>query len=169
MVGLDDAEAFARAKSADIAFCKSIVFRLKAVGVHDEQLLCAAFLCNVTTNFEEVFSRFGREVATTVASLSKDRSLPRQKQEEQYVKQLKEAPWDSILIKLCEISANLKFIKEAEISKNKRTKMLKQNVHYLNILKHRIAENKARTPGIERLLEGVNETLTSFRQKPIAF
>jgi hypothetical protein len=169
MVTIQEVESYARAKNADVAFCKGIVFRLKSIGVNDEQILCSAFLSQTKAGFDEVYSRFGREIATVVASISKDFTLPRQRQEEQYIEQLQAAPWESILIKLCEISANLKMIKESEMSKTKRSKLLKQNVHYLNVLKKKVAENKSATPGVERLLDGVNETLVYFRQRPIKF
>jgi len=169
MVTIQEAEAYARAKNADITFCKGIVFRLKSIGISDEQTLCSAFLCQTKASFDEIYSRFGREIATSVTSISKDFTLPRQKQEEQYIEQLQDAPWESVLIKLCEISANLKIIKESEMSKTKRGKLLKQNIHYLNVLKKKIAENKSSTPGVERLLDGVNETLNYFRQRPIKF
>jgi len=169
MVTIQEAESYARAKNADIAFCKGIVFRLKSIGISDEQVLSTAFLCQTKASFDEIYSRFGREVATSVASISKDVTLPRQRQEEQYIEQLQDAPWESILIKLCEISANLKMIKESEMSKTKRGKLLKQNIHHLNVLKKKIAENKSATPGVERLLDGVNETLIHFRQRPIKF
>jgi (p)ppGpp synthase/HD superfamily hydrolase len=169
MVTIQEAESYARAKNADIAFCKGVVFRLKSIGVTDEQILCSAFLYQTKAGFDELYSRFGREIATTVASISKDISLPKQRQAEQYIEQLQSAPWESILIKLCEISANLKTIKESEMSKTRRSKLLKQNVHYFNVLKNKIAQNRSKTPGLERLLDGVNETLTHFGQKPIKF
>ena len=166
---IESAEAFARAKNADVDFCRGIAFRLKSIGVTDEQVLCCAFLCHAKSGFDEIHARFGREIATYVASISKDLTLPKQKQEEQYVKQLQDAPWESILIKLCEISANLKVLKDSELSKTKRTKALKQNIHYLIALKKKILENRTKTPGIERLLEGANETLAHFKQRPITF
>jgi (p)ppGpp synthase/HD superfamily hydrolase len=169
MPTIEEAEAFARAKGADIDFCKGVVFRLKSIGINDEQTLCSAFLCYANSGFDEIYSRFGREIATVVASISKDRTLPKQRQEEQYTKQLQGAPWHSILIKLCEISANLKVLKESGLSKTKRTKLLKQNMHYLNVLKKKISENRAETPGVERLLDGANETLVYFKQRPIKF
>lgn len=169
MVTIGEAETYARSKNADIAFCNGVLFRLKSVGVTDVTVLCAAFLCNVNSSFDEIHARFGREVAVLVASLSKDKGLPRQLQDTQYIKQLQEAPWEAVLIKLCDISANLKAIKESSLSKTKRGKLLKQNIHYLNVLKNKIVENKPKTPGIDRLLEGVNETLTHFGQRPIKF
>jgi (p)ppGpp synthase/HD superfamily hydrolase len=169
MVTIDEIEAYSRAKGADIAFCKGIVFRLKSIGVTDETILCSAYLCNTNSNFDEMHARFGREIAVMVASITRDKSLPRQIQNEQYSKQLLDSPWESTLIKLCEISANLKIIKESDLSKTKRGKLLKQNMHYLNILKNKITENKAKTPGIEKILDGVNETLSHFSQRPIKF
>ncbi|MEW6043971.1 MAG: bifunctional (p)ppGpp synthetase/guanosine-3',5'-bis(diphosphate) 3'-pyrophosphohydrolase [Thermoproteota archaeon] len=169
MVTIDEAEAYARAKNADIPFCRGVIFRLKSIGVTDESVLCSVFLCQTGSEFDEIHARFGREIAVLVASLTKDRSLSRQRQEEQYVKQLKEASWESTLIKLCEISAHLKLIKESDLSKSKRAKMLKQNIHYLVVLKNKISENKSKTPGIEKLLDGINETLSHFGQRQISF
>lgn len=169
MVTIQETESYVRAKNADIAFCKGIVFRLKSIGINDEQVLCAAFLCQARASFDEVYARFGREIATLVTSISKDSTLPRQRQEEQYTEQLQSAPWEAVLIKLCEISANFKIIKESQMSKTKRSKLLKQNIHYLNVLKKKITENKSATPAVEKLLDGVNETLVHFKQKPIRF
>ena len=169
MATIDDAESYTRAKNADIAYCRGIVFRLKSIGVNDETVLCAAILSHVNSSFDDIHTRFGREIAVLGASLSRDKDLPTQRQEEQYVKQLQEGPWEATLIKLCEISANLKVIKESEISKTKRGKMLRQNTYYLNVLKSKIVENRAKTPGIDRLLDGVNETLAHFGQRPIKF
>ncbi len=169
MVTIEDIEAYARAKNADIPFCKGVAFRLKSIGVNDEIVVYSAFLSQTDSNFDEIHSRFGRDIAVLVTSLVRDMSLPKQRQEEQYVKQLKEAPWESTLIKICEISANLKLIKESEMPKTKRSKLLKQNIHYLNVLKNKIIENKSKTPSIEKLLDGVNETLAHFGQRPIKF
>ena len=169
MVTIDEVEAYARAKNVDISFCKGIAFRLKSIGIMDEAVLYSAFLSNTGSSFDEIHTRFGREIAVLVASLTKDKNLTKQRQDEQYVKQLQDAPWESILIKLCEISANLKIIKESDMSKTKRAKLLKQNIHYLNVLKNKIIENKTETHGIDRLLDGVNETLTHFGQRPIKF
>jgi hypothetical protein len=126
-------------------------------------------LCYANSSFDDIHTRFGREIATIVTSISKDFTLPRQKQEEQYIKQLQDAPWESVLIKLCEISATLKILKDSALSKTKRGKILKQNIHHLSVLKKKISENKDKTPGIEKLLDGANETLIHFKQRPINF
>jgi hypothetical protein len=60
-------------------------------------------------------------------------------------------------------------MRESDISKTKRSKMLKQNTHHLNVLKNKIVEGKAKTPGIDRLFDGINETLSHFGQRTIKF
>jgi len=102
-----------------------------------------------------------------VLSLSKDRSLPKARQEEQYVKQLKEASLEAKLIKLCDISANLKDIKNAPLSKTKKVKIIRKILYYLNAIKPDLVKNKASVPGIQSLTEGINDLVVSFGQKPI--
>src|SRR5574338_60480 len=167
MATLEECEDYARSKQADIAFCKGIVFRLKSIGISHEQILCAAVLSQTKATFDEIFERFGRELAVMATSIVKDYSLPKQIQEDAYVAQLQQAPWEAVLIKLCEISANLKVIKETELSKAKRKKLLKQNIHYLNALKKNIEENQDKALGLAKLLDGANETLAHFGQRQI--
>lgn len=169
MATLEECEAYARGKGADIAFCMGVVFRLKSIGISHEQILCAAILAQTKASFDELFERFGRDLAVMVTSIARDESLPKKRQEQAYVEQLRQAPWESVLIKLCEISANLKVIKESELSKNKRSKLLKQNIHYLNVLKKNIAENRDKVLGLPRLLEGANETIAHFGHRTIKF
>ncbi|WP_100181873.1 bifunctional (p)ppGpp synthetase/guanosine-3',5'-bis(diphosphate) 3'-pyrophosphohydrolase [Candidatus Nitrosotenuis aquarius] len=169
MATLDECEAYARGKGADIPFCMGVVFRLKSIGITHEQILCSAILSQTKSTFDELFERFGRDVAVMATSIMRDTTQPKKKQEESYVEQIQQAPWESVLIKLCEISANLKVIKESELSKNKRRKLLKQNIHYLNVLKKNIAENQDKALGLSKLLDGANETIMHFGHRPIKF
>lgn len=169
MATLDECEAYARAKNADIPFCMGVVFRLKSIGITHEQILCSAILSQTKSTFDELFERFGRDIAVMVTSITKDQTIPKGKQEHAYVEQLQNAPWESVLIKLCEISANLKVIKESEMSKNKRRKLLTQNIHYLKVLKKNISENQDKLLGLPKLLEGANETIAHFGRPTIKF
>ncbi len=169
MATLEECEVYARGKNADIAFCMGVVFRLKSIGISHEQILCSAILSQTRASFDELFERFGREVAVMSTAISRDHSLPKKRQEEAYVEQLKAAPWEAVLIKLCEISANLKVIKESQLSRTKRSKLLKQNIHYLNVLKTNIAENRDKVLGLDKLLDGANETIAHFGHRTIKF
>lgn len=169
MATLQECEDYARGKGADIAFCNGVVFRLKSIGITHEQILCAAILSQTKASFDELFERFGRDVTVLATSILKDDTLPKKRQEEAYVTQLQNAPWEAVLIKLCEISANLKLIKETELSKAKRKKLLSANIHYLNVLKSNIEQNQDKALGLAKLLDGANETLVHFGRRPIDF
>ena len=181
MSKLESAEQFAKQKHAGMIrkdgkttyfeHLKGVVDRLKNLGITDEDVLAAAWLHDTiedtNTTFGEIDQRFGSKAAVLVLALSKDKSLPKTKKEEQYVKQLKEASWDAKLIKLCDISANLKDIKNAPLSKTKKIKTVRKILHYLNTIKPEILQKKDRVPGITNLIDGINEIVASWGQKPI--
>jgi hypothetical protein len=93
--------------------------------------------------------------------------LSKGEQEQQYVKQLKDASWEAKLIKLCDISANLKDLKNIPWSKTKKSKEVKKKLYYLNLIKSELIKNKSQVPGIQGIIDGINEVLISFNQRPI--
>ncbi|TLX88924.1 MAG: HD domain-containing protein [Thaumarchaeota archaeon] len=149
-----------------------VVTRLKNLGVSDEDVLCAAWLHDIieytNTSFHDIDKRFGSRVAVLVLSLSKDRTLPKGQQEEQYVKQLRESSFGAKLIKLCDISANLKDIKGSSLSKTKKTKTIRKILHYLDVIKPDLVKNKASTPAITSLIDGINAVAVSFGHRPVS-
>ena len=149
-----------------------VVTRLKNLGVSDEDVLCAALLHDIiedtNTSFHDIYQRFGSRVAVLVLSLSKDKRLPKGQQEEQYVKQLRESSFEAKLIKLCDISANLKDIKGSSLSKTKKTKTIRKILHYLDVIKPDLVKNKASTPAITSLIDGINAVAVSFGHRPVS-
>jgi (p)ppGpp synthase/HD superfamily hydrolase len=150
---------------------EGVVNRLKNIGITDEDLLCASWLhdCieNTATTFDDIEQRFGSKVAVLVLALSKDKNLSKGEQEQQYVKQLKDASWEAKLVKLCDISANLKDLKNMSWSKTKKSKEAKKKLYYLNLIKSELIKNKSQVPGIQGIIDGINEVLISFNQRPI--
>lgn len=150
-----------------------VVARLKNLGITDEDVLASAWLHDIIddteTSFDELDQRFGSKVAVMVLSISKDRNLPRTKQEEQYVKQLKESTVDAKLIKLCDISACLRDLKNAPVSKTKRIKEVKKKLFYLNVIKSDLIKNRSKVPGIDSLINGINEMVLAYGLRPIIF
>jgi guanosine-3',5'-bis(diphosphate) 3'-pyrophosphohydrolase len=150
---------------------EGVVNRLKNLGITDEDLLCAAWLHdsieNTVTTFDDIEQRFGSKVAVLVLALSKDKALSKGEREQQYVKQLREASWDAKLIKLCDIAANLKDLKNISWSKTKKSKELKKKLYYLNLIKPELIKNKSQVPGILGIVSGINGILVSFNQRPI--
>ncbi len=155
------------------AYLTGIADRLKNLGVSDEEVLSAALLCQTINdskaNFDEIDQRFGSRIAVMVLSLSKDMNLPSNIREERYVRQIREAPIEIKLIKLCEISANIKEIKNSSLSSTKKIKQMKKNMHYLNMIKPDLINNKLNIPSISVLIAGINEVLLKYRQRPVSF
>ena len=181
MSKLETAEQFAKQKHVGMTrndgktpyfeHLKGVVDRLKNLGIADDDVLSAAWLHDIiektNTTFDDMEKRFDSKVAVLVLALSKDISLPKAKQEEQYVKQLKEASFEAKIIKLCDISANLRDIKNIPMSKTKKVKTVRKMLHYLNAIKPEIVSNKDQIPGVASLIEGINETVVLYGQRPI--
>ena len=180
MTKLEKAELFAKEKHAKMTKARttpysvhleSVVSRLKSIGIVNEDVLCAAWLHDTIedtdTRFDDIFEQFGRDVAILVSSLSKDANLPRTERESQYVMQLKNAPFEAKLIKLCDIAANLSDLRNSNLSKTKRTKTVKTKLHYLQIIKNEIMEKKTSVPRIQSILDGINDVLIHYKQRPI--
>jgi len=149
---------------------EDVVNRLKSLGVIDEEILCAGWLHdvmnNTDTSFDDLFEQFGSRITVLVSSLSKDLSLSRKQQETVYVKQLKETSFDSKLILLCNISANLSDLKNHESSKSKKLRIIRQKRHYLTIIKNDLMRN-GNYPKITPLIETIDDILKKFGQRPV--
>lgn len=152
---------------------EGVVSRLKNLGVTDKNILCAAWLHDTIektdVNFDQINDIFGREVAIIVLSLTKDNNLSKKDRETQYINQLKKSTPQAKIIKLCDVSANLKDITDAAISTTQKNKQVKKITHYLRAIKNEIIENRSSYPKIQEIFDGVNATCIKFKQKPILF
>ena len=150
---------------------ESVVNRLKNLGITDEDVLCAAWLHDTIedtdTTFDDIERRFGSNIAVMVLSVSKDTKLSKKEKEKQYIEQLKNAPWQAQLIKLCDISSNLKDLKNSGWSKSKKKNYVKKKLHNLNVIKSGLTQHKSNVPGIQSIVDGINQVLVSYNQKPI--
>lgn len=93
----------------------------------DETLLAAALLHDTiedtTTDFEDIADRFGREVATVVAAVTKNMALPEDEREREYDARLAGADWRARLLKLADVYDNLcdvPNVPEKELTKRRR-------------------------------------------------
>jgi (p)ppGpp synthase/HD superfamily hydrolase len=150
---------------------EGVVNRLKNLGITNQDILSAAWLHDTLehteTTFDEINEIFGNTISVLVLSLSKDSKLSKKESETQYVQQLKTASPDAKLIKLCNISANLKDISNAPISKTQKNKQTKKLFHYLRIIKNNISESKTEYPKIQEILDSINSVGKKFRQRPV--
>jgi (p)ppGpp synthase/HD superfamily hydrolase len=148
-----------------------VVNRLKSLGVIDEQIFCAGWLHDTIekteTTFDDLYEQFESEIAVLVSSISKDMTLTRKKRERAYSIQLKESSFSAKLIKLCDISANLGELKNSTASKSKKLRLIKQQRHYLSIVKNDILGNP-NYPYVQSLIESANVIFIKFGQRPIS-
>lgn len=150
---------------------KGVVNRMKNIGITDHEVLAAAWLHGIieetNTTFDEIDKRFGSRIAVLVLASHKDKNLSRDKIEKQYIKQLKESPIEAKIIELCDISTNLKDLKNSTWSKTKKTKQIKKNLYYLSTIKSELSSNKIQYPGIQNIINGINEVILTHGQRPI--
>ncbi len=80
-------------------------------GIADNAVLAAAVLHDTiedtTTDFDDIEEQFGSEIAGWVRVLSKDKRLPHDEREQQYMSDLAAAPWQAQACKLADIYDNL--------------------------------------------------------------
>jgi (p)ppGpp synthase/HD superfamily hydrolase len=147
-----------------------VVNRLKSLGVIDEQIFCAGWLHDTIEKteitFDDLYDQFESEIAVLVSSISRDMTLTRKKRERAYTIQLKESSFSAKLIKLCDISANLGELKNSTASKSKKLRLVKQQRHYLSIVKNDILGN-SNYPYIQSLIESANAIFIKFGHRPI--
>ncbi len=150
---------------------EGVVNRLKNLGVANQDVLCAAWLHDIIehsdTTFDEINEIFGNSISVLVLSLTKDSELSKKQREAQYIQQLKDSTLQAKIIKLCDISANLKDISNAPISKTQKNKQVKKLFRYLRVIKKGLSEINSEYPKIQELMDGINSVGNKFRQRPI--
>ena len=150
---------------------EGVVNRLKNIGITNPEILSAAWLHDIlehtTTTFDELNKIFGNSISVLVLSLSKDNSLSKKEQENQYVQQLKDSKFQTKIIKICDISTNLKDLVDAPISKTQKNKKVKKMFHYVRVIRKELSENKSQYPKLQEIINGINSVGQKFKQRPI--
>jgi guanosine-3',5'-bis(diphosphate) 3'-pyrophosphohydrolase len=90
----------------------------------DETTITVAILHDViedtTTDYDDIASRFGEEVARGVAALTKNMALPEKKREADYDHRLEQGSWRVRLVKLADVYDNLcDSLTDPEAAKNR--------------------------------------------------
>ncbi len=80
-------------------------------GCTDEAAICAGLLHDTiedtTTDYDDLLSHFGREVADIVAAMTKNMALPEHEREKDYDHRLAAGDWRARLVKLADVYDNL--------------------------------------------------------------
>jgi (p)ppGpp synthase/HD superfamily hydrolase len=124
-------------------------------GFDDPRMRIAALLHDTiedtTTDFDEVAERYGSEIAAWVGYLTKDKRLPDEERERDYIAKIKSAPWQVQVCKLADIFDNLMDI--PKLPADRRAKPLQRAEHYCNAFRDLPApETQAPFAMVEKLL-----------------
>ena len=109
---------------------------------------------DTTTDFDDVEAKFGHEIATWVAYLSKDKRMPERQRELACMQRLQEAPWQVQVCKLADIFDNLMDV--TQLSADGLAHAVKRAEQYLAVLRNVSApETKKPLVLVEQMLAEV--------------
>jgi guanosine-3',5'-bis(diphosphate) 3'-pyrophosphohydrolase len=139
---------------------------LKKIGVKDQDILCAGWLHDTiedtSTDYDDIYEKFGKKVADIVASVTKDTMLQEERREKKYIQQLRHSTWQAKIVKLCDIIANIIDLENSGYNKEKKIKQVKKKLVYFNAIKSGIVDNKSKTPKVGSILSEINENLKKY-------
>jgi guanosine-3',5'-bis(diphosphate) 3'-pyrophosphohydrolase len=119
----------------------SHVFRVCLVardvfGFDDHRVLITALLHDTiedtTTDFDDIEERYGQEIARWVAFLTKNKAMPDEERERDYIERLLQAPWQVQACKLADVFDNLSDL--GQLPPDRRQHSLERAESYIKAL-----------------------------------
>ena len=105
-------------------------------GVDDDDVLAAALLHDAiedtNTDFDDIESQFGPQIAVWVRSLTKDKREQEPIRENKYIEELAVSPWQVKACKLADVHDNL--LDSEHFPPDKRAKTFRRSRQYLSVL-----------------------------------
>jgi guanosine-3',5'-bis(diphosphate) 3'-pyrophosphohydrolase len=105
-------------------------------GVDDEAVMAAALLHDTiedtTTDFDDIESHFGSEIAAWVQALTKEKRMREPEREAKYIAELGRSPWQVKVCKLADVHDNL--LDSDHFSPQQRAKTFRRSRAYLAVL-----------------------------------
>jgi len=101
--------------------------------------------------------------------VTKETRLPKIQQERNYLKQLSESSWQSKVVKLADILANISDLKNSGFTEKEKINHVQGKIKYLNAINSGIVTNKSKIPNLVQAENKLNLVLESYGQKEIKF
>jgi guanosine-3',5'-bis(diphosphate) 3'-pyrophosphohydrolase len=150
---------------------RDVVNILEMMGIKDESILCAGWLHDIiedtSFDFDNVLTDFGKKTAQIVSDVTKETRLPKNQQEKNYLKQLSESSWQSKVVKLADILANISDLKNSGFTKENKINHIKRKIKYLNAINSEIILNKSKIPNLVQVENLLNLVLNYYGQREI--
>jgi guanosine-3',5'-bis(diphosphate) 3'-pyrophosphohydrolase len=142
-----------------------VVRNVKAMGISDEDVLCAAWLHDTiedtATDYDDIEEAFGSEVAQMVVAVTKDKRLPENERESAYISQLEAASWKAQVVKLGDIWANLEDLPSG-YEPEMRIEEVDKKLRYFRAIKDGLFRNKMHIPNMDKSLDELNSLLSVY-------
>jgi len=150
---------------------RDVVNNLEMMGIKDESILCAGWLHDsiedTSFDYDDVSKFFGKKVAQIVSDLTKETRLPKNQQEQNYLKQLAKSSWQSKIVKFADILANVSDLKNSELNQKQKIIQVKYKIKYLGVIKSGIVENKNKIPNLFEAQNSLNSVFEQYGQRKI--
>ena len=150
---------------------RDVVNNLEMMGIADESILCAGWLHDVVEDtsfdFDNVSKDFGKKIAQIVSDVTKETRLPKIQQERNYLRQLSESSWQSKVVKLADILANISDLKNSGFTKKEKIAHVKQKRKYFDAINSGIIMNQSKIPNLFQAENLLNSVLEYYGQRKI--
>ena len=150
---------------------RDVVKNLEMMGIKDESILCAGWLHDsiedTSFDYDDVSKLFGKKIAQIVSDLTKETRLPKNQQEQNYLKQLAKSSWQSKVVKFADILANVSDLKNSELTQKQKIIQVKYKIKYLGVIKSEIVENKNKIPNLFEAQNSLNFVFEQYGQRKI--
>lgn len=148
------------------AHLHDVILKLTNLGITDEKILAAAWLHDVLeecdTSPQKLEKIFGKNITSLVLSLTKNTLLSKKQRDSQYIRQLKNAPLEAKLIKLCDIASNLEKIQASDLSVAYKAKTTRRLAAYFFAIKNPVLKMQTTHPSIKKLVGNINSILKIY-------
>jgi (p)ppGpp synthase/HD superfamily hydrolase len=145
-----------------------VVANLRKLKVSQEEVHCAGWLHDTiedtNTDFEELEGEFGKDVGAIVASVTKDKRLPKEEREADYVSRLRQAGWKAQVVKLADIWANLADIQKG-FSGSEAIKQVEGKLKYFEAIRDGLNANHEHIPKLDQAISEINKILATYGKR----
>jgi (p)ppGpp synthase/HD superfamily hydrolase len=142
-----------------------------ALRIKDNNVLCAAWLHDTiedtNTDFDNIAEKFNSEVAQIMAAITKDKRLPEEGREQNYLDQLRAASWKAQVVKLCDIWANVADLPSGYRDRDKQAEQVDKKLKYFEAVRKGLSANRNRIPNLDKGVDDLNALLSFYGKPPL--
>ena len=102
-----------------------------------------------------------------MAAITKDKGLPEEGREQNYLDQLRAASWKVQVVKLCDIWANVADLPSGYRDRDKQAEQVDKKLKYFEAIRKGLSANRNRIPNLDKGVDDLNELLCFYGKPPL--